>query len=76
MSQAKTTTLAGGKARYGLVKDDGQWLTRPELFPTVGLTSSEAAHRRGWGHDSTARTFLSRHPELRRAGFKVRPIDD
>jgi hypothetical protein len=63
-------------ARYGLRRANGEWLTRPELVPLDGIGTTDKAKRRGWAWDSTARRFLTRHPEMRRAGFKVCPIDD
>jgi hypothetical protein len=69
----KTTTA---RARYGLQKESGEWYTRPEFIPTIGVGSTDPQHRRGWAGESTARQFLRRHPELKGVGFRVRPIDD
>lgn len=68
--------VATVKARYGLQKESGEWLVKTESLPVVGLASTDTAHRRGWAGESTARQYLRRHPELKTAGFRVRPIDD
>jgi hypothetical protein len=66
----------GSKPKYGLrLGDKGEWLTNPRrVIAVASITTADPKDARTWSNESSAYSFRSKNPDLKKRGFIVRPI--
>jgi len=64
------------KPKYGLrLGESGEWLTNPRrVIAVASITTPNPRDARTWSNESSAYSFRSKNPDLKKRGFIVRAI--